>query len=94
MFRVLLPVLLAVSLAWPAALSAADPGDRGQERDTRPMPGELVMPAGAQGERKEEKQCMTVCARWGEECILINKGAGGMERRCRRTCQQFAEECF
>lgn len=60
-----------------------------------PLPGSLLLPQGSEpGKDPEKKQCMTVCARWGEECMLINKGAGGMERRCRRTCKQFAEECF
>jgi hypothetical protein len=93
MLRVLLPVLLAGSLSWHPALFAAEQEDKEQKGENAPLPGELVLPAGVEGERKE-KQCMTVCARWGEECILINKGAGGMDRRCRRTCQEFAEECF
>ena len=63
--------------------------------DEEPLPGELLLPESVQPVQDgREKQCMTVCARWGEDCMLINKGAGGMERKCRRTCQQFAEECF
>ena len=94
MFRLLLPVLLAAVLGWHPAVSAADQDKNRQGKSEPPLPGELVLPADARPQDGGEKQCMTVCARWGEECILINKGAGGMERRCRRTCQQFAEECF
>lgn len=57
------------------------------------MPGTLIMPE-APGQDSKREKCMTVCARWGEDCLLINKGAGGMQRKCRRTCKQFAEECF
>ena len=57
------------------------------------MPGTLILPE-APGQDTKGEKCMTVCARWGEDCLLINKGAGGMERKCRRTCKQFAEECF
>ena len=55
--------------------------------------GAYILPESPGPENKGQK-CMTVCARWGEYCLLINKGAGGMERKCRRTCKQFAEECF
>lgn len=92
MFRLLLPVLLTGVLG--SAAFAADQDKNRQDRDDPPLPGELVLPVDAERNDRGEKQCMTVCARWGEECILINKGAGGMERKCRRTCQQFAEECF
>lgn len=57
------------------------------------MQGTFILPETASQDAKREK-CMTVCARWGEDCLLINRGAGGMERKCRRTCKQFAEECF
>jgi hypothetical protein len=57
------------------------------------VPGTLILPE-APGEDTKGEKCMTVCARWGEDCLLINKGRGGMERKCRRTCKQFAEECF
>ena len=63
------------------------------ERIERPLSGTLVFPA-AVDEKKTEKECMTVCARWGEDCMLVNHGAGGMSRKCRRSCKQFTEECF
>ncbi|HEY7839974.1 MAG TPA: hypothetical protein VIC61_00275 [Gammaproteobacteria bacterium] len=92
MSRILFSAGLAALLACPPGL-AADPPPSGEARE--PLPGELVIPEEMGRDPGTEKtQCMTVCARWGEECILINKGAGGMERKCRRTCQQFAEECF
>ncbi len=55
--------------------------------------GTYILPESPGQDQKGEK-CMTVCARWGEDCLLISKGAGGMQRKCRRTCKQFAEECF
>lgn len=66
-----------------------------EQAQEEPLPGELIIPGAAPtGDEEKEKKCMTVCGRWGEECILVNKGAGGMERKCRRTCKQFTEECF
>jgi len=68
--------------------------------EDKPLETQEVMPAGtyilpeAPGQDNKGEKCMTVCARWGEDCLLINKGAGGMQRKCRRTCKQFAEECF
>lgn len=62
-----------------------------------PQPGTLVLPANVETQNlneKSEKQCMTVCARWGEECTFINRGIGGMSKKCRRACKQFTEECF
>ena len=63
-----------------------------------PEPGELlVIPQNslkAEPGSEAERKCMTVCVRWGEECMLINKGAGGMERKCRRTCTKLGEECL
>jgi hypothetical protein len=58
------------------------------------MPGELLFPDESPVNTGVDRKCMTVCARWGEDCMLINRGTGGMERRCRRMCKQFAEECF
>lgn len=68
--------------------------------EDKPLESKDALPAGtyilpeAPGQDNKGEKCMTVCARWGEDCLLINKGAGGMERKCRRTCKQFAEECF
>ena len=61
----------------------------GQEQ-TKPKDGSLIMPgddSGATGEKK----CMTICEKWGEDCV-INPRTG--TRKCRRTCKQFGEECF
>ncbi len=59
-----------------------------------PPSGTIILPDSLVNKPDEEKKCMTVCARWGEDCTYINRGAGGMTRSCRRTCQQFTEECF
>jgi len=58
--------------------------------DEQPRSGSLVLPA-ATDEDKSEKKCMTVCQRWGEECMIdTTRGV----RKCRRTCKEFGQECF
>lgn len=56
---------------------------------SEPEPGSLVIP----GEEtdKADKKCLTVCKKWGEDCI-INPRTGA--RNCRRTCKDFGQECF
>ncbi len=78
------------SFATPIMLAADE-----QEIKATPAPeaGSLLLPAASEDER-EEKKCMTVCSRWGEECMFINRGAGGTSKKCRRACKSFAEECF
>ena len=71
-------------------------GQDGQQGDTpviAPLPGTLVLPEHTTRD-DTEKKCMTVCARWGEECTYINRGTAGTTRSCRRTCQQYTQECF
>jgi len=58
-----------------------------------PPAGSAIPDAASQSNAKEKK-CMTVCARWGEDCTYTDRGIGGTSRSCRRTCQQFTEECF
>jgi hypothetical protein len=85
-------VVLACSV--PAGAEAVLTGDNNDsEAREQPMPGTLVLP-GEVKQKQDGKKCMTVCARWGEECVYINRGTGGTERKCRRTCQQFTSECF
>ena len=53
--------------------------------------GSLVLPLDSgKKQDKEGKKCMTVCTRWGQDCI-IDPARG---RKCRRTCKEFGEECF
>ncbi|MBI2994727.1 MAG: hypothetical protein HYY48_11215 [Gammaproteobacteria bacterium] len=84
------------SVPAPPVLLAQDAGETG--KTVEPMPGELIIPQNSlkpsEPAEDDERNCMTVCVRWGEECLLINKGAGGMERKCRRTCKQLGEECL
>lgn len=57
--------------------------------DEQPLSGSLVLPAA--DEDKTEKKCMTVCQRWGQECMIdATRGV----RKCRRTCKEFGQECF
>ena len=75
-----------VMLAGPLLLLA----ENGQDtRPEQPESGDLVIP----GEEtdKVDKKCLTVCKKWGEDCI-INPRTG--ERNCRRTCKDFGQECF
>jgi hypothetical protein len=59
-----------------------------------PAPGNQLFPGTNERNEREGKNCMTVCARWGEECTYTDRGKSGTTRDCRRTCQQFTEECF
>ncbi len=63
--------------------------DSEQDRKSQPESGTLVIPGEEQD--KKQKQCLNVCKKWGEDCI-INPRTG--TRNCRRTCKQFGEECF
>ncbi|MEX2525437.1 MAG: hypothetical protein WD750_10810 [Gammaproteobacteria bacterium] len=72
----------------------ADAENDSRTTEQSPRPGTLVLPDQKKETGQGKKKCMTVCARWGEECAYINRGAGGMTRKCRRTCKQFTEECF
>ncbi len=63
--------------------------EENENRSVKPLDGELVLPDDYN--EAEDKKCMTVCDRWGEDCIL-NPGTGS--RKCRRVCKSFAEECF
>lgn len=65
-----------------------------QQPSQNPPSGNLLFPSANDPNNREGKKCMTVCARWGEECTFTDRGAGGTTRDCRRTCQQFTEECF
>jgi hypothetical protein len=62
--------------------------EENDEPSVKPLDGELLLP---DDYKAEEKKCMTVCDRWGEDCIL-NPRTGS--RKCRRVCKSFAEDCF
>ena len=80
-----LTIALSVWLM-PAAHAEQEQADVG----ARPLAGELVLPDGYKNEA-EAKQCLMVCERWGEDCI-INSRTGG--RNCRKVCKSLAEQCF
>jgi hypothetical protein len=76
-------LMLAVPvLAGPAAGGV----DGGQEIRS----GTLLVPGEEDQSKERKEQCMTVCLRWGEDCVIDHRGI----RRCRRTCQEFGEQCF
>lgn len=62
--------------------------------DTEPQSGTILLPDDyyeeVDNEGNKEKKCMTVCKRWGEDCILDPVRG----RKCRRTCKEFGQECF
>ncbi len=51
--------------------------------------GALVLPLNAD-DNESEKKCLTVCQRWGQDCVYDNRRG----RKCRRTCKEFGQECF
>ncbi len=59
--------------------SAKEPGDVLESLDK------------AEASEQAEKKCMTVCEKWGEDCV-INPRTGA--RKCRRMCKKLAQECF
>ena len=77
----LMVILLSISFS---AVSEED-----EKRSVKPIDGELVLPDDYN--KAEDKKCVTVCDRWGEDCIL-NPSTGS--RKCRRVCKSFAEQCF
>jgi hypothetical protein len=70
----------------PVAFSADD----NRQSEEKPRSGSLILPAAAD-EDKSEKKCMTVCQRWGEDCMIDSRRG---VRKCRRTCKEFGQECF
>ena len=48
----------------------------------------------ANPEYREDRRCMTVCSRWGEDCVMLNSGSNLVTKKCVRTCKSFAEECL
>lgn len=53
----------------------------------------IQVPAGNL-EYREDRRCMTVCSRWGEDCLRRSAGSGAVATKCVRTCKSFAEECL
>lgn len=78
---------LIISLSCTSTLVFAE--EETNDRSVKPIDGQLILPDDYN--RAEEKKCMTVCERWGEDCI-INPRTGS--RKCRRVCKSFTEECF
>jgi len=58
-------------------------------KESEPESGDLIIPG--DDTDNADKKCLTVCKKWGEDCI-INPRTGA--RKCRRTCKDFGEECF
>ena len=58
-----------------------------------PEPASLQLPA-ANEENRDDRRCMTVCSRWGEDCVMISPAADVVSQKCVRTCKSFAEECL
>ena len=75
-----------VPLSGSLLLLAEDTQDTKPEQ---PEPGSLVIPG--EDTEKADKKCLTICKKWGEDCI-INPRTGA--RNCRRTCKDFGKECF
>lgn len=95
-----------IEIATPDSPQIRLPEDVETQQTQEAMPGALLLPEAA-GPDVGEKKCITVCARWGEDCLLTSRGGGAAavpggraaavpryKRVCRQTCKQFAEECF
>lgn len=81
--------LLTVLMMFSLSVSAPVYAEENDDRSVKPLDGELQLPDDYN--QAEEKKCMTICAKWGEDCI-INPRTGS--RKCRRVCKSFTEECF
>jgi hypothetical protein len=81
--------LLMILIILALSVSASVYSEENDERSVKPLDGELLLPDDY--DEAEDKKCMTVCDRWGEDCI-INPRTGS--RKCRRVCKSFTEECF
>jgi len=65
-------------------------GAQPEEPNSNVRSGDLIIPSAKATEAKE-KQCVTVCDTWGENCV-INPRTG--TRKCRRICKAFGKECI
>ena len=65
--------------------------DATKDTQATPESGTLVVPEESDVTDKDKKQCLNVCKKWGQDCI-INPRTGA--RNCRRTCKEFGVECF
>ena len=63
------------------------------EPQSGPEPASLQLPA-ANEENRNDRRCMTVCSRWGEDCVMLSPAADVLAKKCVRTCKTFAEECL
>ncbi len=81
--------LIAVLMVFTLSVSAPVYSEDDDARSVKPLDGELLLPDDY--DKADEKKCLTVCDKWGEDCIL-NPRTGS--RNCRRVCKSFAEECF
>ena len=89
--KLFISIILSLCLIFP--LSSGE----GYIEEVKPLDGDLLLPEGynyMQGDKTvEEKKCITVCNKWGEDCI-INPSRNSGTRKCRRVCKSFADRCF
>jgi hypothetical protein len=81
--------LMMFSLSVSSPVYSKDNSEDDKDRSAKPLDGELLLPDDYN--KAEEKKCMTICDKWGQDCI-INPSTGS--RKCRRVCKSFTEECF
>ena len=84
--------MLCMLFSLPVYAVDTDP----EAQQGRAADGELLLPSDYS--TGKQKKCMTVCKKWGEDCIFLQKGdprtGYAIDRKCRRVCKSFAEECF
>ena len=74
----------------PASLILALEYDNG-DIQAQPETASLQFPAETE-ENPDNRRCMTVCSKWGEECIMVSVDV--VTKKCVRTCKSFAKECL
>jgi hypothetical protein len=86
-YHILPKTFLTILMAFMLSIAFAEDTEKDVKSDY--SPGEIVLPSETDGD--EGKKCLTVCEKWGEDCI-INPRTGS--RKCRRVCKAFGQECF
>ncbi|MCZ6804851.1 MAG: hypothetical protein O7D86_13230 [Proteobacteria bacterium] len=66
-------VLMLFSLSVSLPVFSEDNSEENDNRSVKPLDGELVLPDDYNN--ADNKKCLTVCDRWGEDC-LINPRTG------------------
>lgn len=93
-FKIII-LLSSVLTILPLSVSAVDYQDSSQmtvAESSGTHPDNDALKVIEQNDKDAAKEdCMMVCEKWGEDCI-INSRTG--QKKCRRVCKQMAQHCF